>query len=517
MAGGWLRGLGLPIAMLLLWSAAPVSAAWFEARSRHFIVYSEGSPASVRKFASDLERFDQAVRKLLGYKDDAAGGANPVTVFAVDNVSAINKLLCKNNPSADPRTCKYIAGFYRPRVSGSVAFVPRRTGGNQDTQTILFHEYAHHLMLAHSGAAYPAWYVEGFAEFVSYAKVNKETHVEIGLPAQSRAGALFQLGSMPVRELLGSHPGKLSPTKGAVFYARSWLLTHYLCFETARRDQIVKYLDAFNKGVPSLEAANSAFGDLDVLDRDVASYLQRGRFPGFAVPVPAIPDDAVRLRQLDPGEAAMMAIRIQSSRGVNGETAPEVASDARQIAAAYPDDARAQVILAEAEFDDEKFDAAEAAVDRALARAPDDPDAAIYKARLLMQRAQGLPSHDEAAWKAARKWLLKANSVETDAAWPLYLYYQSFRRQGARPTTNAVDALLRAFELVPQDGDVRMAVVSHYLSEDKFAEARTVLAPLAFNPHLSPGHPAVKLLEHIDARDKAGIRALAVSGSEEAE
>ncbi len=45
-------------------------------------------------------------------------------------------------------------------------------------------------------------------------------------------------------------------------YSRGWLLAHYLAFEPSRRGQATKYVDLIQKGVPALDAAKQAFGDL---------------------------------------------------------------------------------------------------------------------------------------------------------------------------------------------------------------------------------------------------------------
>lgn len=87
--------------------------------------------------------------------------------------------------------------------------------------------------------------------------------------------------------------------------------------------------------------------------------------------------------------------------------------------------------------------------------------------------------------------------------------------QGIKPTDNAVNALFRAFELVPQDRSVRMMVVAHCLAEDRLEDARIALAPLAFDPHLPSGHPASRLLALIDAGDRAAVRAFWSSPSKE--
>lgn len=491
---------------LAWWSAAPASAAWYQARSRHFLVYSEGTPVAAEKVAADLERFDQAVRKLIQLPDVEGEDPNPVTVFVVDGVSAV-ETLCKGSNGKSAKDCRYIAGFYDSRVSGSVAFVPRRAGaGPFDTsaQTILFHEYAHHLMMASSGSAYPAWYREGFAEFVSNVELTKDGEVRLGVPAYDRVRSLYLLPAIPMRRLLTVGLSSLSPTEREAFYARAWLAMHYLAFSSERRGQVNTYLKAINKGTPAAEAAATAFGDLHELDKEVSGYLRRGRLTYLRQPVPAIPDGAIKVVQLGAGEATMMAVRIQSNRGVNEDTAKEVVAQARMIASSYPDDPRAQDALVEAEFDAANLDAADVAADRVLAKAPDDMRAMIYKALIILRRAHDDPLSGDAMFKDARKWLQKANRIQPDAAWPLFLFFTTYQMQGQKPTPNAVAALERAFALAPQDNGVRMTLVQHYLTEKNFSQARAVLAPLAFDPHISADHPAVKLLAQIDEWERTG-------------
>ena len=58
-------------------------------------------------------------------------------------------------------------------------------------------------------------------------------------------------------------------------YGRGWLLVHYLTFEKSRAGQLERYVDMMSKGTPPLAAAQSAFGDLKQLDRELNSYLNR--------------------------------------------------------------------------------------------------------------------------------------------------------------------------------------------------------------------------------------------------
>jgi tetratricopeptide (TPR) repeat protein len=187
------------------------------------------------------------------------------------------------------------------------------------------------------------------------------------------------------------------------------------------------------------------------------------------------------LRKLTAGEAAVMPVRIRSDRGVNSKSAPLVASDARAIAARFPNEPSVQSALAEAEYDARNYAAAEAAADRALAANPKDIHALIYKGRARLEMAKANPA--KADWSEVRSWFSRANKLDTEDAEPLMLFYKSSLDAGQTPTKNAVEALLDALTLVPQDDTLRINAVRQMLTDGRLAEAKELFAPLAFNPH----------------------------------
>jgi Flp pilus assembly protein TadD len=120
-----------------------------------------------------------------------------------------------------------------------------------------------------------------------------------------------------------------------------------------------------------------------------------------------------------------------------------------------------------------------------------------------MARARTAPS--AGAWQEVRRLVARANRADPNDPEPLVLFYQSFAAQGIAPTRNAVDGLLRAFELAPQDTGLRMNVARQLLVEGKAAEARAALAPIAFDPHGGPLGQTVAAV--IATLDKSGARA----------
>lgn len=480
------------LGLVLLGAAMPARAEWMSATSRHFIVYSDSNEAGIRALATELEQFDAAVRFFHSMPDAPESASNRLTVYVVPSVASIQRL-CER--------CGNVAGFYNGRASGSVAYTPRRGQGSGPgdlkPRTVLFHEYAHHFLLGNSGVAYPAWYSEGYAEFVSTMQ-PKAGDFLLGAAANHRAYGLFGI-DFPIERLFAPPGGQArNDVQLEGLYGRGWLLTHYLIFDRNRAGQLNRYLRLFNAGTPSLEAAKTVFGDLKVLDRELNTYLRSSSLSAVRIPGDKIPAPAITIRALTPGERALIELREVSDRGVDSAQAKALYKRAAPIAARFPDDATAQGWFAEIAFDAGDEAAAEAAANRALAARPDDMQALLYKANIALHRLATGPA-DASGWNAARKLVIRANHCDPDSAEPLMLFYTSFALEHRDPTKSAIAGLYRAQELVPQDEGLRWLAAQQRIEDDDLAGARKLLRPLAFSPHAAADNDAVKLLAMLDA------------------
>ena len=499
---------------LLVGAAAPADASWRQASTDHFVIYSEDNPKTLNEFATNLERYDAAMRYVHGLPDQKPSPSNRLTIFVVRNVGAVEKLYGKGGGN--------VAGFYMGRATGSFAITPRSSGGGSkydlNEQIVLLHEYAHHFMLQTYPGAFPAWLIEGFAELNSTAKFEADGGVGIGLPANHRAYALT-VRPMKMDKLVVATVSALKRDEVEPLYARGWLLTHYLTFDPARKGQLTAYIAAINNGTGSLEAAKKAFGDLAKLDLELDKYVAQRTLSYFKITPDKFRIGKIDIRDLTPGEAAVMEVRIRSKRGVDEAQAKALVPLVRKAAAPFPNDALAQVTLAEAEYDAHNYAEAEAAADRAIAADPKSVEGLIYKGRARVALASAAAKTDAAAWKEARKGFLAANKIEPDDPEPLMLFYSSFLAAGARPTVNAAQGLEWALKLAPQDSSLRWMVAQQHLRDGKAAEARAALAPVAFDPHGgAQAEAAAGILTKLDAGGvKAALEAWEKLGKEQAE
>src|SRR5690606_27536523 len=81
-----------------------------------------------------------------------------------------------------------VAGFYSPN-SGRI-FAVANTRSEMD-DIVIFHEYAHHFMFQLKASGYPAWFIEGFAEYYGMSDV-RPGKLEVGRFNPGRMNSLTQ-------------------------------------------------------------------------------------------------------------------------------------------------------------------------------------------------------------------------------------------------------------------------------------------------------------------------------------
>ncbi len=478
--------------LVLMLAPSAAQAEWLEVSSPHFVVYADDSERDVRRFSEQLERYHDAMSIITGQTVPAPSPSNRVTVFVVKNVRAIQQLAGS----------RMVAGFYIPRAGGSVAFVPQvqiSTGQLDPSMNTLLHEYAHHFLISQSNFPTPRWLGEGSAEFFSAARFNTDGGLALGLPATDNYLQIMYADEVKVEELLDPDVYEKRRRQGFdSFYGKSWALFHYLTFDPDRRGQLTRYLQLMTAGKTSREAALEAFGDFGDLDKDLLRYLRKPRIMSMVFQAGQLTTGAIEVRRLSAGEAAMMPVRIRSRRGVNREEALELVTEARAIAARYPDDAAVLSALAEAEYDAGNDAEAIAAADKALALDPNQVNAYVQKGYALFRRA--LEADDpEAAYTEAVAPFLALNKIEPDHPLPLYFYHRSFGGRGRKPTATAVRGLERAAELAPFDLGLRMNLAVQQINDGRFDDARANLVPVAFSAHANSLSDAARsVIERID-------------------
>ncbi|MEA3390253.1 MAG: hypothetical protein U9R64_13410 [Pseudomonadota bacterium] len=500
--GKWLRALAA--AGLMLCGMGSAQAAWWQAQTQHFTVYSEGNDQKLRAFAERLEKFDFLLRRLTGVTDPQAGAA--VKVYLLSNEDKVKKLA--RNPN--------IAGFYTTSTRNAFAVLSREAkDGRFDfgAEEVLFHEYAHHFMLHHFPAAYPAWYVEGFAEFFSVVKFPQDGSIEFGNVPMGRVPGLVLGSPYPVKNLFARDADGLSLRDGDRYYGTAWLLTHYYQYnKTGRRAEIQHYLDDVAKGVPNLQPDSYFAGGLNGLEKDLKAYM-RHRLSASKFASSEMTIGAIDVQPVEASRAALIEDELRLINRPSTEDLPGIVTAIRATAARYPGSAYALALLAEAEWAAEQQDAALADADRAIAIDAQSTRAHAVRARVLLDRAQVSDKAED--WKAALGAIVRANRADTEDPVPLDLFYRYHAMRGGKMPQVGYDGLRKAFSLLPQNPSYRMTLAHALSVRGDYAEASALLDPIAYSPHGSDmRNVALKLKAELDeqAAQKA-VTAGAKAGS----
>jgi len=474
-------GLGLMAGIAMMGATCPAEAKWLRADTNNFVIYSEGSERDLCAFAEKLERFDATLRyrfKIEGGKDP-----NPLTIYLVDHATDAGRLASGKGGST-------IAGFYTPDPEGSFAVSNREDyviKGTPQSQQTLFHEYSHHFMKRFLPAAFPAWFIEGFAEYYSTVDFTREGMAEIGKPAYSRAFGLLTMPKIPAEILLFQRPFEMRGSGQIdVYYGRSWLLTHMLFNDPDRIGQLGRYIEAINKGADPKKAASDSFGDLAVLDKDLNRYMNRPmsyRTTADAITVAG----PITISALTGAQDALVPLRLERLSAGDDEHLMRTRDALKKLSAKYPGDAAIWFEIARAEWglseDNRNAAAARAALDKALEIEPRHVRANVLLGEMLAAEVENKAEASAADWNAVRKPIILANRTNSDDPIPLYAYYKSFRRQGMKPPPIAIDGLARAFHLAPENIETRVNYAFALANEGKFDVAINLAKVVAFDPH----------------------------------
>ncbi len=465
-------------AAALINAASPAHAEWRKAESERFVVYSEGSESSLRRFVQRLEIFDRVLNVRL---TNSMGEAPPrkLPIYLVGSRAGLVKVR--------PGLGENIVGYYMPSDEDIFALAIR--DGDDDT---LLHEYAHHFMFQHSAYPYPAWFIEGFAEYYMTAEF-KADRVLTGQANTNRAYWLRDGHWLDMQALLSSRPGKRA--KGSeTYYPLAWLLTHWFWGNTERQQQLNAYFVDVGAGGDPVQAMERATGmDMTQLRRELRRYMN-GRIPYQAM-VMDIPEVPMTVTVLPPSADTLLLLgqRVKLLEREDDDAAA-VLAEVRRAAARYPDDTLATLVQARAEMN-----AGDAAVGTTLAqglleREPTNVEALqlLAEARLKASRdADDLGDSDRLRAEASR-YLGRAYRADETNYRTFMLLAQTRSGQPGYPNENDIATLELARQLAPQLSGTVLNLAAALIHTGKTDEAVALLEPLANNPHGGGGAGAAR-------------------------
>jgi len=279
-----LLGLGICRAPGQPGSVPLVRRVWFEARTAHFTIYSCGAPQDVYRLSARLEQFCEAYTLLAGAH---AVASPPIVVMAFPDQESMKPFLplYQGQPGN-------IAGFFK-RGSDENLIVLALPGPDSPFtgMEVIFHEYTH-LLFRHNDPVWPLWLKEGMAEIYSTFEVAGYSAF-IAKPIAPHLRLLSEQPLMSLPQLFAVTPD--SPQynerdRQGIFYAESWLLTHFLMAGDvpAYKAAFGQFMRLLREGqLPEQAFTNALRTPLPVMESQLRRYLQRGSFAAIWLSLPA--------------------------------------------------------------------------------------------------------------------------------------------------------------------------------------------------------------------------------------
>jgi len=477
----------LAAAALLFLAPGAAQAKWLKAESPRFILYGEGDANGLREYAEKLEIFDSMLRFSHGMD---VGGAPPrkLEIYLVEDIRGLREV--------SPGLRETTAGFYTASQGDIFAMAIRDT----EPDFVVLHEYAHHFMLQYFPYGYPAWLIEGYAEYFMNTSM-KGDKVEVGRPNNVRAQSLIHARWIPMADVLGKTTSQIDDEDTDSFYAQSWALTHYLMTDPGRYKQLQAYMKAVGAGADPVKAMQDATGqDPAALEKILRAYA-KGRLSfnsytrkGFAkvtVTVTPLPDSADYL----------LLANQRMRRGMSeSEGAEFMKTVVRPRTARYPGDRFADLTLAYGEvwFGDRK--AGEAILQRLIAADAKDADALQLMGISRINQAADDEANVEALFKEAGRYLARAHAARPGDYKTLSYYAITRQTEPKFPSENTLSTLSTAYDLAPQVSSIRVQFARALMLGKEWEEARIILIPLANDPHGGGGAEVARgLLRQIDS------------------
>lgn len=472
------------------------AADWSRVESDHFVITTDGAARKAEFYANSIEAFRYVALMMLGTDPASKRAQAKFDIYLLRNQAQIRKVR--------PTFSQWVAGVYFPCDEGSLAYATLQDNWTHDGTDIglmtLLHEYSHHLMFQSSPAYYPAWYVEGFAEYMSTASTD-DGQVSLGNPQPGRVRTLGQDRWLKFETVL-SPPALNSGDKAndervvESFYAQSWLLAHYMLNDSERTKKFNAYFVRVGAGEDPVAAFEPATGiPVGSLERLLKNYLEA--LPVITVHSKDIPNLTPKARAL-PKDMEDWLLNASLLKTCMAKPQGEAVLAQLRTLASAPAGVSADLRLARdrAEI---LFGDAKAASDDLVAHAADDEsnfDAHYLMGRALFLRAQGLQGEVRSdMFGQAKEQFLKAYRLrKVDAA---NLYFLSYVLPGGGTNVNVVNAARGAHSLAPGIGSYAIHEALVDLDADERDKALQALAPLASSMHDSKR--AARMRAAIDA------------------
>jgi tetratricopeptide (TPR) repeat protein len=266
-----------PLLALALLSTVEAKDKWISVRTKNLNIISNAGEDDTRNLALKLEQFVYVVSIILNTKTTADV---PVTVMVFKNDGSFKpfKPLYNGKPAN-------LSGYFQRSEDENIIALDI-SARNERPLGVIFHEYTH-LLTSQTTKRWPAWLMEGLAEYYSSFEVQKNK-ATLGAPISNHVFFLREKKFIPLQTLFGvDHKSPIynEGEKQGIFYAQSWAFVHYLMLgeKSARQKQLVQFITAFEAGTDVERAFTQSFQtDFATVEKDLRRYIGNDTYPVIA-------------------------------------------------------------------------------------------------------------------------------------------------------------------------------------------------------------------------------------------
>ncbi len=272
-------------AVFMAATSAAADKEWAEVRSQHFRVITDGSEKDARRVAREFEQIRFAMGAVYPKIRQESGA--PLLVLCPRDESSMKELA----PQYWKTKTFKPAGVFQHGWDKEYAIV-RLDEIRPESYEVVYHEYVHSVM--HLNTRWlPVWLDEGLADFHANTKFEKNK-IYVGAPSW-RLRVLRSHPPIPLDTLLSVTPA--SPyyhdeEKASLFYAQSWILTHYLFFgpnmESGKK--MVRFIGLLDD-TEQKKAFAQVFGDPKEVEKGLEQYSRNFLLSGGYLNTPASTDE----------------------------------------------------------------------------------------------------------------------------------------------------------------------------------------------------------------------------------
>lgn len=253
--------------LLIIVVAAPCAHArdiekqkWIKATSDHYVIYSRMSKGRTIDLLIHLEAFQMVMGGNVG------SDSIPTEIVVTGGESEFLEL----------GGMEGVVGLFLSRLRSNYVLL-RNVRGMEEVRIVL-HEYGHSLLNKSTMSAFPEWYQEGYAEYLSTMKVRKDKVEFFNFPQQN-VQALYDNTWLPARKLIAPPTrDRMSKSEVNMFYAQSWALVHFLLTQeggsTRTTEALKRYAYLQTQGIDKPTAFEQSFElDLSTLNERLRKYV----------------------------------------------------------------------------------------------------------------------------------------------------------------------------------------------------------------------------------------------------